>query len=182
MAAFSRPSLRSSSRLSAGLDDLPATDIQHNPSPSTRRGKRTRHVSSALHHAHPLKRQKKVHAQDFSHPKSFIQSHEGKDLVLRNVTKHLATQVESSRKSDCLRPLSQETISTNISNESTPESNGVGVGSTILADTSGAEKRSLRSHDGGSRSKSELAMYFSNYDELVSLEVKDPGMTPFLRI
>lgn len=181
MAAFPRPSLRSSSRLSAGLDDLPATDLQHNPSPSTKRGKRTRDVSPALHRTLSLKRQK-VQTQDFLHPKSFTQSHEGKDLVLRNVTKHLVTQVESSRKSDRLRPLSQRAVSTTNSNESIPEGNGVSVGSTVLSETARAEKRSLRSHDGGSRSKSELALYFSNYDELVSVEAKAPGMTPFLQI
>jgi Something about silencing, SAS, complex subunit 4 len=32
------------------------------------------------------------------------------------------------------------------------------------------EKRSLRSHDGGSRSKSELAAYFPNYEQIISLE------------
>ncbi|EFR02158.1 hypothetical protein MGYG_05161 [Nannizzia gypsea CBS 118893] len=35
----------------------------------------------------------------------------------------------------------------------------------------GGEKRSLRSHDGGTRpSKSELAMYFPNYEQILSLE------------
>ncbi|KAF3481964.1 uncharacterized protein GIQ15_04723 [Arthroderma uncinatum] len=35
----------------------------------------------------------------------------------------------------------------------------------------GSEKRSLRSHDGGTRpSKSELAMYFPNYEQILSLE------------
>lgn len=176
MAAFSRPSLRSSSRRSAGLDDLPATDIQHNPPPSTRRGKRTRNVSSPLHHTQSLKKQK-LHAQDFLHPNSFAQNHEGKDLVLRNVTKHLVTRGESAQNRDRLRPHSQGALSTTFSNDSTPEGNGAIVGS---ADTARADKRSLRSHDGGSRSKSELALYFSNYDELVSVEAKNPGTTPSL--
>lgn len=39
------------------------------------------------------------------------------------------------------------------------------------------EKRSLRSHDGGSRSKSELALYFPNYEQIISLE---PVKTEFL--
>lgn len=38
------------------------------------------------------------------------------------------------------------------------------------------DKRILRSQDGGLRSKSELALYFANYDELVSIEAKNPGM------
>ena len=40
------------------------------------------------------------------------------------------------------------------------------------------DKRSLRSHDGGSRSKSELAQYFANYEELLSLETKEQGELP----
>ncbi|RAO67294.1 uncharacterized protein BHQ10_003306 [Talaromyces amestolkiae] len=39
------------------------------------------------------------------------------------------------------------------------------------------EKRSLRSHDGGSRSRSELALYFPNYEQIISLE---PVKTEFL--
>ncbi|KAE8145746.1 something about silencing, SAS, complex subunit 4-domain-containing protein [Aspergillus avenaceus] len=41
------------------------------------------------------------------------------------------------------------------------------------------ERRSLRSHDGGSRAKSELALYFPNYEQLLSLE---PPKTEFLAI
>ncbi|KAM5446185.1 hypothetical protein MaudCBS49596_006738 [Microsporum audouinii] len=42
----------------------------------------------------------------------------------------------------------------------------------------GGEKRSLRSHDGGTRpSKSELAMYFPNYEQVLSLE---PAKQEFL--
>lgn len=38
------------------------------------------------------------------------------------------------------------------------------------------EKRSLRSHDGGSRSfRSELASYFNNFDQMISLEPPKPG-------
>ncbi|KAL2862058.1 something about silencing, SAS, complex subunit 4-domain-containing protein [Aspergillus pseudodeflectus] len=39
------------------------------------------------------------------------------------------------------------------------------------------KRRSLRSHDGGSRARSELALYFPNYEELLSLE---PPKTEFL--
>lgn len=37
------------------------------------------------------------------------------------------------------------------------------------------ERRSLRSHDGGSRSRSELAQYFQNYEQMISLEPPKPG-------
>jgi hypothetical protein len=41
--------------------------------------------------------------------------------------------------------------------------------------TAAVEKRSLRSNDGGSRSKSELAMYFQNYEQILSLDPVKPG-------
>lgn len=37
------------------------------------------------------------------------------------------------------------------------------------------ERRSLRSNDGGSRSRSELALYFQNYEQILSLEPVKPG-------
>lgn len=46
------------------------------------------------------------------------------------------------------------------------------------------EKRSLRSHDGGSRSyRSELASYFNNFEQMISLEPPNPdALTPKTRI
>lgn len=41
----------------------------------------------------------------------------------------------------------------------------------------GSERRSLRSADTGSRCKSELAPYFHNYEQLISLESPKPGMS-----
>ncbi|PWY71061.1 hypothetical protein BO94DRAFT_526331 [Aspergillus sclerotioniger CBS 115572] len=40
--------------------------------------------------------------------------------------------------------------------------------------TSREQRRSLRSHDGGSRARSELAQYFPNYEELISFETPKP--------
>ena len=40
------------------------------------------------------------------------------------------------------------------------------------------ERRSLRSADSGSRSKSELAQYFYNYEQLISLDDPHPGRLP----
>ena len=37
------------------------------------------------------------------------------------------------------------------------------------------DTRTLRSQDGGSRSKSELSMYFTNYEQMLSLEPAKPG-------
>lgn len=38
------------------------------------------------------------------------------------------------------------------------------------------EKRKLRSEDGGSRAKTELAQYFPEFEEMLSLKQADPGM------
>ncbi|OJD15525.1 hypothetical protein AJ78_04221 [Emergomyces pasteurianus Ep9510] len=51
---------------------------------------------------------------------------------------------------------------------------GVGEDGTSALTVIGREKRSLRSNDGGSRSKSELAMYFQNYEQILSLEPVKP--------
>ncbi|KAK2741889.1 hypothetical protein FQN57_005448 [Myotisia sp. PD_48] len=65
----------------------------------------------------------------------------------------------------------------------TGEPGVTGNGSNIprvneINSASRGEKRSLRSHDGGSKpSKSELAMYFPNYEQILSLE---PVMREFL--
>ena len=40
------------------------------------------------------------------------------------------------------------------------------------------EKRKLRSKDGGSRAKTELAQYFPDFDEMLSLKPPDPGNSP----
>ena len=45
-----------------------------------------------------------------------------------------------------------------------------------LRASNGEDKRSLRSHDGGSRSRSELAQYFPNWDEIISNEPQIEGM------
>jgi hypothetical protein len=43
------------------------------------------------------------------------------------------------------------------------------------ASSQSQDKRSLRSHDGGSRLKSDLAIYFSNYDDIIAGVPKPDG-------
>ena len=46
----------------------------------------------------------------------------------------------------------------------------------VPSDSAGhSERRTLRSNDGGSRSRSELSLYFPNYEELVSIEPRETG-------
>lgn len=44
------------------------------------------------------------------------------------------------------------------------------------ASTTSQDKRSLRSHDGGSRLKSDLAIYFFNYDDVIAGVPQPPGV------
>ena len=50
------------------------------------------------------------------------------------------------------------------------------------ASSQSQDKRSLRSHDGGSRLKSDLVIYFSNYDDIIAGVPKADGMSLFRRI
>ena len=44
--------------------------------------------------------------------------------------------------------------------------------------TNHEERRKLRSEDGGSRAKTELAQYFPDFEEMLSLKPPHPGMVP----
>lgn len=50
------------------------------------------------------------------------------------------------------------------------------------APAAGSERRSLRSADSGSRCKSELAQYFYNYEQIISLEDTRPGEYVSMRL
>jgi len=64
------------------------------------------------------------------------------------------------------------------SGASTPKPNGAGLAvptSALQPQPVSSDKRSLRSHDGGSRLKSDLATYFSSYDDIIAGVEKAPG-------
>jgi hypothetical protein len=65
------------------------------------------------------------------------------------------------------------------SRPSTPAASSRGVTLAVPAPTaaSSTDKRSLRSQDGGSRLKSDLATYFANYDDVMAGVPKSPGMS-----
>ncbi|KAL9609368.1 MAG: hypothetical protein Q9167_005858 [Letrouitia subvulpina] len=172
MAAQSRLSFRPSSRCSAGLDELTATDIQK--SINTR--KRTREVSTPD--------ERKI-------PKKLLRNHETiplpryKATKKIDVAKHTAapsttdalTQVEVGSRNSALPHVRQQPNGPTKTSHSErllrkPQSNNT----ETLEPVKKSDKRSLRSRDGGSRSKSELAMYFPYYDEFMSNEPKEPEL------
>ncbi|PYI03904.1 hypothetical protein BO78DRAFT_321718 [Aspergillus sclerotiicarbonarius CBS 121057] len=70
----------------------------------------------------------------------------------------------------------QEASALSASNPSQSSQDATAPQSTPTEQPSAAreQRRSLRSHDGGSRARSELAQYFPNYEELISLEPPKP--------
>lgn len=148
------------------FDNLPATD---NPRPSSKRGRPPHELSSADQHNQPLKKQK-VHLQRFPQPKAVSPIRTGKKFS--TPPKVALTRL---RKTHDVRPPLNGAKSTNVNNNLALEGGNTAIGSAEVAEK--VEARNLRSHDGCSRSKSELALYFTNYDEILSREARDPGMT-----
>lgn len=71
----------------------------------------------------------------------------------------------------------EDDISSQVSTPRTDGSHNEGTAGLSTGASTTQEKRTLRSHDGGSRLKSDLAIYFPNYDEIISDAPKDPGMS-----
>jgi hypothetical protein len=59
---------------------------------------------------------------------------------------------------------------------STPRPGSSGKLAAPASTSTSQDKRSLRSHDGGSRLKSDLAVYFGNYDDIIAGLPKPSGM------
>lgn len=178
MAALSRPSLRSSSRQNTAVDDLAVSDLQHNPNPPTvRPAKRVRDASSVENDLKSLKKHK-ANASAPTSPNPIVlpckeESSAGPSLQGGNGPLAHHDPVANSNHA---QPSSEDSISTSARGQSfRKRHNHVvdGAEATITVD-----KRSLRSHDGGARLKSELSLYFANYDELLSTEAKQHGRFP----
>ena len=177
MAALPRPSRRSASQRSAGVD-LSATGVERKPSTHiSRLGKRTRE-SVLLTGDKGTLRKEKTGVLDL--PRHLIAQTHHADCLTTPADPSLLTGVAhqnfSSRiaKSESTRQDVDNLGTTATGDRITPNGADNRLGPSIVARK--VDKRSLRSQDGGSRSKSELALYFPNYDQLVSIEPKTPGM------
>lgn len=90
----------------------------------------------------------------------------------RNPTTPATTPAADTGDSASVKNTSSRAIATSTSaakGDPTPSQSASGGGPAV------PERRSLRSHDAGARSKCELASYFSNYEQLLSLESPEPG-------
>ena len=176
MAALpSRPSLRSSNRDNTILNEVPRTHPDQHPLALSRRGKHTRGSSFETLNNPSVKRLRLGHP-DPTRSRDVSKTCAPNSLPIRgrSAAQHAVTQAPRLRKPDPPQPINGTTATIqNIQSFS--------INATLTVNSkevsSQNDKRSLRSHDGCSRSKSELALYFPNYDELVSIEPKEPGRT-----
>lgn len=176
MAALSsRPSLRSSSRNNPLFNEvLPRTHADQNPLTNSPRGKHTR-ASSLDDQSHISVKRLRLGHPDPTRSRHLSKKYVPKPLPIRDrPAAQDAAQAGNSRKPAPPRHINGTTTALhNV--QSFTNNNTLTVNTKDLSSQS--DKRSLRSHDGCSRSKSELALYFPNYDELVSIEPKEPGTT-----
>lgn len=176
MAALSsRPSLRSSNRNNTILNEVPPTHADQNPLANSQRGKRTRDSSLGSQSDTSVKKLR-LGLPDPTHSRDVSKTYVPKSLPIRDrfATQDAVTLVGRSHKPD--PPQRINGTATAIQHVQSLNNNATLTVNTTNA-SSQNDKRSLRSHDGCSRSKSELALYFPNYDELVSIEPKEPGRT-----
>lgn len=177
MAALSsRPSLRSSNRNNAILNQIPPTHADQNPLANLRRGKRNRDSSLGNQNNASVKRLR-LGLPDPERSIDYSRIHTPRSLPIRDrsETQDAVTAVGKSRKPDPPQRINGTITTQNA--KSFDDNAALIVNPTNISSQN--DKRSLRSHDGCSRSKSELALYFPNYDELVSIEQKEPEfLTP----
>ena len=179
MAAQSRLTLRSSNRGSVGLGELPATVIQRNPSPAYTR-KRTRDPSTDYEDGRSAKRVHDHAETAFTRRNAKVYS---RKLGPKNVTalalEEAVTHIAAGSHTPPTQPINvvpqppHDSTAVNSSHDQAPD--GPTAGNHKSLATNKADKRSLRSHNGGSRFKCELALYFADYDDILGDEPKAQG-------
>ncbi|KAL8697736.1 MAG: hypothetical protein Q9224_002166 [Gallowayella concinna] len=191
MAAQSRLALRSSGRNSQGLDEslLPATVIQRIPSPTNHK-KRIHPPSTNHHHDNiTIKRTRNGLDTIFKPRTAKVYSRKsGARSISVPAAEDAVTQVAASPHNSPTAPptsIVQQHPHNPITINSLPSTISYGPSNETqnIPAVNRVDKRSLRSHAGGSRFRSELALYFADYDEVLSDQVKKQEfLTPETRI
>ena len=184
MAAASKPSLRSSLRQkNEGVSGAVTSSTVGKPlPPNTHLGKRARTVSSTPNDYASSKRQKTGY-QHKPRQKLVVGNHIhqkiGNEVGTRRVTANRSLDIP--KVTSAVQPPSDGTIIPNnishaVNGDSNPRTSSERrPNGTKDKGVSNADKRALRSQDGGSRSKSELSLYFPNYEEIINNEPKEVG-------
>ncbi|MCJ1435879.1 hypothetical protein MMC27_005255 [Xylographa pallens] len=176
MAVPPRPSLRSSSRQSTLLPDDTATVGRSNTHPPTiHLGKRA-HDNYLGNGNHQLSKKLKVNLPATTYPHILHKTPATRPSSPGEKSPGGVT-LFTSRTNAAVQLPANSIISTNgltlangqlLAKSSVKHHRGT-IGKVVKV----VDKRTLRSHDGGSRSKSELSLYFHNYEELISNEPKN---------
>ncbi|KAF2682749.1 hypothetical protein K458DRAFT_390666 [Lentithecium fluviatile CBS 122367] len=187
MAQFIRPAterrasrhVKSPSPRPAGGDELVAAQQQHQPAIPTRRSSRP---------APPPPQSDTPIATNSSRPPATA-APPTRTRSRKRPASEIATDARPPTKVTVTQPHGELVRITNgvpkqlgigaddvPSGSSTPNPSGMGASLGVPAQTPApsTDKRSLRSHDGGSRLKSDLATYFGNYDDIMAGVPKPP--------
>ncbi|KAL9020573.1 MAG: hypothetical protein Q9185_002159 [Variospora sp. 1 TL-2023] len=186
MALHPRLALRSSHRAGVGFAEVPATIIHQNSSPNAR--KRSRDPSTDQD---DRKLAKRLHDD----PGSTLTPRNLKVYSRKPITKQVAVPLEAVPVTQAAAipptppaqlPLAvQQSPDSSTSRDSANNQDSSGISCAVhkVSAADKADKRSLRSHGSGSSFKSELALYFADYDEILTDEPKARGfLTPASRI
>lgn len=178
MAVLSRPSLRSSAHNDAGPEShvIGATNQSTKPRPA----KRTR-LPSPSHDSDTSSKKLKTVLSTINRKHSTSNRDALKTLPFRSRQQASTNGVTPDLKTRKLDPVLVQPRSTIFtSSQESVESLHYGINQNIPPPL--VDKRSLRSHVGGSRSRSELEPYFSNYEDLISIEPKEIGASMFCHL
>ena len=175
------------------FDKLPSPTASTTTHPqSTHLGKRQRAVSRTNGDVEPSKRQKQDVKEIGGPNRVAVRDHHVSDVFAKKVggsggrglaDDHATTSPrDASRVTSAVQPPSSGTIKANTVSQATSTNGDVPSSSSFEGNNNArgssggdSDKRALRSHDGGSRSKSELSLYFPNYEEFISNEPKELG-------
>ncbi|MCJ1352393.1 MAG: hypothetical protein MMC33_002377 [Icmadophila ericetorum] len=188
MAAQSTPQLRTSQRhrnptVTVLRDSDPPSSghndhhHHHPPPPATHRRKRA-HDTISSNDCHPAVKKQKLDAKTLLHPNAALRDHfASKSFNAASSDHSSANSTVNSRIISAVQPSAN---GTSITNGDLPHRPATQTAPSQTSNTSKeVDKRTLRSQGGGSRSRSELALYFPNYDELIGNEPKETeSITP----
>jgi hypothetical protein len=155
--ASTRRTSRSSPLLALGADDTPVEQPAHSPAPAAARKRSATALGADTPDPRPP-------------TKVTVTQPHGELVRITNGVPALlgvaADELPSTRSSPRPRSAGRLAVPT-----PTPASASASASAPSPSPTNGPQaqdKRSLRSHDGGSRLKSDLAIYFSSYDDVIA--------------
>lgn len=172
MVARSRPTLRRSSRRNNQTPSAALVTETPEPSTLTLSHPPKRNRIPSVSEAETLKKRRKIEHYEYSPKYKFPLRSRPNNEPLQSLPLKIGTNpVTSVQKVDASTPCTrrQNHSSQNAAqklHQQQPQQQ---------CQSQSTDKRTLRSQDGGSRSKSELSLYFTNYEQMLTLEPAKPG-------